>query len=90
MWSEDFWGSGMWIFPFMMMLIMLFVVSRMFGRGGGFRPPWNQDSDRSPSESAGPSGTSGQAPESPLEILKTRYAKGEITKEEYDQMKSDL
>ncbi len=28
--------------------------------------------------------------ETPLEILKRRYANGEITREEYDQMKSDL
>ncbi len=26
----------------------------------------------------------------PLKILKTRYAKGEITKEEYDEMKKEL
>jgi uncharacterized membrane protein len=26
----------------------------------------------------------------PLEILKARYARGEITKEEYDQMRKDL
>ncbi len=29
-------------------------------------------------------------PETPLEILKKRYARGEISKEEYEQMKRDL
>jgi putative membrane protein len=28
--------------------------------------------------------------ETPLEILKKRYAKGELTKEQFDQMKRDL
>jgi putative membrane protein len=40
--------------------------------------------------------TSGQPPanlppaESPLDILKKRYARGEITKDQYDQMRRDL
>ncbi|MEE9466406.1 MAG: SHOCT domain-containing protein [Candidatus Neomarinimicrobiota bacterium] len=83
---ENFWSSGMWIFPLVMIIIMLFFMSRMFGRGG-IKPPWMQDSSRERQVTEGP-GSGGS--ESPEDILNKRYAKGEITKEEYDQMKSDL
>lgn len=40
------------------------------------------------------SGRSGQqnhvAGETPLEVLKARYARGEITREEYEQMRREL
>lgn len=35
--------------------------------------------------------STGQMPqETPMDILKRRYAKGEITKEDYDKMKKDI
>ena len=43
----------------------------------GWRPQSNQ---------AGPTQTS----QTPLELLKARYARGEISREEYDQMRRDL
>ena len=74
------WG-GWWIFPLVMGIIMMIFFFLMSGRRG-FRPPWMQGSDRNHRENTDS--------ETPLEILKKRYAKGEITKEEFDQMKKDL
>jgi putative membrane protein len=78
--GEHFWWGGWWMFPMAMPIIMiivaLVVVYFLFGRGG-YRPPW----DRYPS---------GRETETPLDILKKRYARGEIKKEEFEQMKKDL
>lgn len=82
---EHFWYSGWWVFPMKMPIIMLviflIVLYLVFGRGG-FRPPWRGDSDKRY--------TQGRDSESAKEILKKRYAKGEITKEEFEQIKKDL
>ena len=72
------WG-GMWIFPLIMFAVMIIIIF-LFSRGG-CRPPW-----------WGPGGhcREGGETDSALEILKKRYAKGEITKEEFEQMKKDI
>ena len=77
--SENFGMGGWWIIPIICIIVMFFF---MMFRRGGFRPPWSQNSDRHHSES--------KDSETPIDILKKRYAKGEITKEEFDQMKKDL
>ena len=78
---ESFGFGGWWIFPIIMCIIMMVFVFFVFGRGG-FRPPWMQGSDRNPRRSTGT--------ETPLELLKKRYARGEITREEFEEMKRDL
>jgi len=81
---EAIWWGGWWIMPIVMPLVMVVVLVTMlylmFGHGG-FRPPWS-DSDR-------PSSHPRDA-ETAMEVLKKRYAKGEITREEFEQMKKDL
>jgi putative membrane protein len=82
---EHFWWGGMWVFPMVMPIITLIVLIAalylIFGRGR-VRPPW-QDSSSHPYENR-------QSSETALEILKKRYAKGEISKEEFEQMKKDI
>jgi putative membrane protein len=80
----SFWMGGMWIFPIIMIIVMLICLYLFWGRRGSrlpFRPPW-QDSGRYSGES--------RESETALEILEKRYARGEISKEEFDQMEKDL
>jgi putative membrane protein len=71
---ENFFSSGMWIIPLVMMIICIFAFrffllkSNFFGKNQG-----NSSTD-----------------ESALEILKKRYARGEISKSEFESMKKDL
>ena len=82
---EHFWWGAWWPFPIIMPIAMVVIFVTMFyfvfGRSG-FRPPWWNDSDR-PSHHS-------QHFETALEVLEKRYAKGEISREEFEQMKKDI
>jgi len=73
------WG-GMWIFPMIFLCVIILVIFMFAGRCG-HRPPWS-----GPGKHYGEGGES----ESTLDILKKRYAKGEITKDEFEQIKENI
>ncbi|NOX85308.1 MAG: SHOCT domain-containing protein [Chlorobi bacterium] len=80
MWTEHFWMGGMWIFPLIFLTVIIIFVFILLNRGG-FGPPWSRY-DR---DSYG-----NRNEETPLEILKKRYARGEISKEEFEKIKKDI
>ena len=73
------WG-GMWIFPMLMFVVMIIFFFGFFGRGGCRSPWWGTKEHH----------REGGETDSALDILKKRYAKGEITKEEFEQVKKDI
>jgi putative membrane protein len=76
------WGQGMgWWMGFGGIWLLLFWGGIIWLVVWGIR----KLSRRGPEETSGPNSKS-----SPLDIAKERYAKGELTKEEYEQLKRDL
>lgn len=76
---EKFLSSGMWIIPLVMMVVCFFFFrcGRFSCFGGRGERRWRGKEDTGRDSSA-------------LSILKVRYAKGELTKEQYERMKADL
>jgi putative membrane protein len=79
MYPEHYWSWHVWMFPMFVPIFWIIMLGLclyfIFGRSGAKRP-W----------SPGP----GPESETALDILKKRYAKGEISKDEFEQMKRDI
>ena len=78
--TTQFCGSMWWMCPIVMGIVLVIVVSMivcMRRRGGCGMPAWM-------------GGGRPSAGETPLDVLKMRYAKGEITKDEFERMKKDI
>ncbi len=69
-----FGGGFMWIFWILLIVLLVWIVRAAAGGGSG---------------SSG-SGSPPSPPETPLEILKKRYARGEIDEAEYERRKREL
>jgi len=77
---HDFWMNGwfgMWIWP---LLVIVLIVVLILSLGKALSGRNSRGSDAGTRE----------PPQTALDILKTRYAKGEISKDEFEQMKKDI
>jgi len=72
---QSCWAGGMWIIP-----LIFFAGFALFGKKcfGG------------PRRYAGKNETAGDGPETALDILKRRDAKGDLSKDEFENMKRDI
>jgi hypothetical protein len=90
-----YWGPHvhwLWFIPSLFMILMFLIGCRMFRRaltgrrGTGHLSRWRALGCCS----HGAVTTGNRAHDAPGEILDLRYVRGEITKEQYEQMKNDI
>lgn len=85
--GPEFFGcGGWWVFPMsmpiVMILVLVVVLYLVFGHFGGRPPQGPPESERSSRPQ--------QQSETAVDILMKRYARGELTREEFEQMQQDL
>ena len=82
---HDYWGSGMgfgmWIFWILFIAIIVVLIRMVFGTRSDASPPTR-------SHDTGSHDTGSQ--DDALEILRQRYARGEIDKNEFETMQQEL
>ena len=76
---HNFFFGGMWFGWIFWVGIIALVIWLLFNQSNRNRDYYQHQSPPQPPKQ-----------ESPLDIIKMRYAKGEITKEQFEQMKKDL
>jgi len=80
MYPQQYWSWHVWMFPMIVPIFWIIIIGvilyLIFGRRSSRGQAW-------------PPGI-GTESETALDILKKRYAKGEITKAEFEEMKRDI
>jgi putative membrane protein len=80
---HDMMGWSTWMIPWGWILLIILIVILIYALAGRGGPRPSEPSRGSHMEEK-------QDLETPLDILKKRYARGEISREDFEQMKKDL
>jgi putative membrane protein len=77
------WFGGWFVFPLVGLVLMVVVLLMVFSGRGPFAHFGGRSGWGAPPASSGPVGSA-------LDILKVRYARGELTREQFEQMRRDV